>query len=901
MDKCIACGMCAEKCPKKTEDEYNEGLGKRKAIYVPYSQAVPLKYSIDPEQCIKIIKGKCGACEKFCKAGAINFKDKEKEIILNVGSVILAPGFKSFDPSLYETYSYTKLPDVVTSLEFERILSATGPFLGHLVRPSDQKEPSRIAWLQCVGSRDINRCDNGYCSSVCCMYAIKQSVIAKEHSNVPLDCTIFFIDMRTHGKDFDKYYENAKKEGIRFIRSRIHTIEQEDGQLAIRYADERGQLRLEYFDMVVLSTGLQIDEDVVELSNILGIELDKNRFVSSDSFHPVSTSVPGIYACGAFTGPKDIPQSVMEASAAACAATEKLAPARNTQTRTLQVPPERDISEEEPRIGVFLCNCGINIGGVVDIPKLGEYAKTLPNVVYVEENLFTCSQDTQDKMTEVIKEQNLNRIVVAACTPRTHEGLFQETLVNAGLNKYLFEMANIRNQDSWVHSENPAAATEKAMDLVRMAVAKAALLTPLKQSELDINHSALVIGGGIAGMTAALSLANQGYPVHLVEKSGSLGGNALSLHRTYKGENIQTFLERLIEEIRSNNHIKTYLNSHITNVEGFVGNFKTVINQDGAEKTIEHGVVIIATGAKEYKPEEYRYGEHPGILTHLELDELFQKDDPRLKEVTNAVFIQCVGSRDTDRPYCSKVCCTHSVLSALEIKRRNPDATVYILYRDIRTYGLREELYREARAKGIIFCRYSPESKPEVSVDDDKITIKVKDMILDKDLVIEAQLLCLATAIVSHKDTALAQLFKVPLDSDGWFLEAHQKLRPVDFATDGIFLCGMAHYPKPIEESIAQAQAAASRAVTVLAMEKIQVGGVVSYIDPELCSGCLGCINVCPFGAITFDEAKSIAVVNQALCKGCGACAATCPSEAPVLMGFRNDQIYAQIKNALSA
>ena len=893
--------MCAEKCPKKTEDEYNERLGKRKAIYVPYSQAVPLKYSIDPEQCIKIIKGKCGACEKFCKAGAINFKDKEKEIILNVGSVILAPGFKSFDPSLYETYSYTKLPDVVTSLEFERILSATGPFLGHLVRPSDQKEPSRIAWLQCVGSRDINRCDNGYCSSVCCMYAIKQSVIAKEHSNVPLDCTIFFIDMRTHGKDFDKYYENAKKEGIRFIRSRIHTIEQEDGQLAIRYADERGQLRLEYFDMVVLSTGLQIDEDVVELSNILGIELDKNRFVSSDSFHPVSTSVPGIYACGAFTGPKDIPQSVMEASAAACAATEKLAPARNTQTRTLEVPPERDISEEEPRIGVFLCNCGINIGGVVDIPKLGEYAKTLPNVVYVEENLFTCSQDTQDKMTEVIKEQNLNRIVVAACTPRTHETLFQETLVNAGLNKYLFEMANIRNQDSWVHSENPAAATEKAMDLVRMAVAKAALLTPLKQSELDINHSALVIGGGIAGMTAALSLANQGYPVHLVEKSGSLGGNALSLHRTYKGENIQTFLERLIEEIRSNNHIKTYLNSHITNVEGFVGNFKTVISQDGAEKTIEHGVVIIATGAKEYKPEEYRYGEHPGILTHLELDELFQKDDPRLKEVTNAVFIQCVGSRDTDRPYCSKVCCTHSVLSALEIKRRNPDATVYILYRDMRTYGLREELYREARAKGIIFCRYSPESKPEVSVDDDKITIKVKDMILDKDLVIEAQLLCLATAIVSRKDTALAQLFKVPLDSDGWFLEAHQKLRPVDFATDGVFLCGMAHYPKPIEESIAQAQAAASRAVTVLAMEKIQVGGVVSYIDPELCSGCLGCISVCPFGAITFDEAKRIAVVNQALCKGCGACAATCPSEAPVLMGFRNDQIYAQIKNALSA
>ena len=436
MGKCIACGTCAEKCPKKVDDIYNERLIKRKAIYVPYSQTVPLKYAIDKDNCIYFKKGKCRACEKFCEAGAINFDDQETEITLNVGSLIMAPGFRSFDPGRYDTYSYTALPNVVTSLEFERILSATGPFMGHLRRPSDEKEPEKIAWFQCVGSRDMNRCDNGYCSSVCCMYAVKQTVIAREHSKVPLDCSIFFMDMRTHGKDFDRYYENAKKEGVKFIRSRVHSVDSLPGtdDLLVRYVDDGGHLEKETFNMVVLSTGLEIDENVIELSRRLGIDLDQYHFTQSDSFHPVATSVPGIYACGAFTGPKDIPQSVMEASAAACAATERLAPVRNTETKAVDIPKERDITREPPRIGVFVCNCGINIGGVVRVPEVAEFAKTLPNVVYVEENLFTCSQDTQDKMTEIIKEKGLNRVVVAACTPRTHEVLFQETLIYAGLN-----------------------------------------------------------------------------------------------------------------------------------------------------------------------------------------------------------------------------------------------------------------------------------------------------------------------------------------------------------------------------------------------------------------------------------------------------------------------------------
>jgi heterodisulfide reductase subunit A len=902
LDKCIACGTCAEKCPKKVDDSYNEGLAKRKAIYVPYSQAVPLKYAIDQENCIYFKKGKCRACEKFCTAGAIHFDDVEKELTLTVGSLILAPGFKSFDPRAHDTYSYAGLPNVLTSIEFERVLSATGPFRGHLVRPSDGKEPEKIAWFQCIGSRDIRGCGNGYCSSVCCMYAVKQTLIAREHSSAPLDCAVFYMDMRTHGKDFDRFYARAHKEGVRFVRSRIHSVAPiaGTGDLLVRYMEEEGRLNEETFDMVVLSTGLEIDGTVVELADRLGIELDGYQFALTDTFHPVATSVPGIYACGAFSGPKDIPSSVMEASAAACAATEGLASVRHTRTRTVERPPEKDVTRQSPRIGVFVCNCGINIGGVVRVPEVVEYAKTLPHVVYVEENLFTCSQDTQEKMAEVIEEQGLNRVVVAACTPRTHEGLFQETLMSAGLNKYLFEMANIRNHDSWVHADDPDAATEKAKDLVRMAVAKSALQSPLTQTDLPINRSALVVGGGLAGMTAALSLSRHGHPVHLVEKSGALGGQALGLHKTYRGEEIASRVKEMAEAVESEALITVHLDSVVTDVDGFVGNFKTTLSDGSSSKSLDHGVAILATGAKEYRPNEYQYGEHDAVMTHLELDALFLNRDSRLDRVKNVAFIQCVGSRNEENPYCSKVCCTHSLVSALEFKRRNSETDVYVLYRDIRTYGVREDLYREAREKGVLFFRYTLDEKPEVRPDGDGVEIQFRDTILDRRIAVKVDILCLASAIVSYRDQGLAQLFRVPLDADGWFLEAHQKLRPVEFPNDGIFLCGMAHYPKPVEESIAQAQAAASRAISVLARETIKVGGLVSHIVPELCSGCFGCINVCPYGAITFDQGEQVAVVNEALCKGCGACAATCPSEAVILMGFDRRELYAQIKSALS-
>jgi heterodisulfide reductase subunit A len=822
-----------------------------------------------------------------------------------VGSVILAPGFKPFDPRGLDIYAYDDAIDVVTAMEFERLLSATGPTGGHLWRPSGAKKcetPAKVAWIQCVGSRDLNRTGQPHCSAVCCMYAVKQTIIAREHSSLNLDCAVFYMDLRAQGKDFDRYYSRAKSEGTRFIRARIHSVTRiaNSHDLLLRYADERGRIVEEVFHMVVLSTGLVMDGSTAALALRLGIDVDSHNLCLTETKRPTATSIPGIYACGAFTGPKDIPQSVMEASAAACAATEHLAGARHSKTPAVTAVPETDVRRQPPRIGVFVCNCGINIGGVVRVPEVARFAGKLPHVTYAAENLFTCSQDTQDNMVQIIRERKLNRVVVAACTPRTHENLFQETLVNAGLNKSLLEMANIRNHDSWVHADDPDAATQKAKDLVRMAVAKAALLRPSQETELPVNSTALVVGGGIAGMTAAISLSRQGYPVELVEKAQMLGGHARHLYQSTQGEDAGALLTGMIGAIESDPAIKVHLGAHITRVDGFVGNFTTEISANSSPLIISHGVCVLATGAASYRPDEYLYEKHPAVLTHLELDALFKKDDPLLAEMENVVFIQCVGSRDERRPYCSKVCCTHTMQSALSLKSKNPDVNVYVLYRDIRTSGVQEGLYLEARAQGVLFFRYDPDKKPRVSAVGERVEVIFDDPISGYTLSVDADMLCLATAIVSHTDAALAQYFKVPTDSDGWLLEAHQKLRPVDFASDGVFLCGLAHYPKSIAESIAQAKAAAARAVTYLSKDRIMVGDVVAVIDPDRCSGCPGCVQVCPYGAITLNEHQGVAEVNPALCKGCGACAAACPSEVPVLMSFSNQQLYSQIKQALT-
>jgi heterodisulfide reductase subunit A len=900
MDKCIACGTCAEKCPKKVDDPYNQNLGKRKAAYVEYAQAVPLKYVIDKENCIYFQKGKCRACEKFCPTKAINFDDREERLSLRVGAIILAPGFKPYDPGQDDTFKYSKLPNVVTSMEFERILSATGPYQGHLQRPSDQEEPKKIAWLQCVGSRDVHRAAHGYCSSVCCMYAIKEAVIAKEHAGEDLDCAIFYIDMRTQGKNFERYYRDAEeKHGIRFIRCRVPTVESIEGtdDLMLPYYHEAGEVVEERFDMVVLSVGMEIAPEMIELAHKLNLDLTEGRFCRTDTFEPVQTSRDGVFVCGAFQGTKDIPQSVIEASAAAAAAGTLLGEARNTLTKQKTVPQEIR-GTKRPRIGVFVCHCGINIGGVVDVAAVRDYAATLPHVEYVTDNLFTCSTDTQDTITEVIKEKELNRVVVAACTPTTHEPLFQETLVNAGLNKYLFEMTNIRNQDSWVHKDNPERATEKAKDLVRMAVAKVALMSPLKEAEVDVNQRALVVGGGLAGIAAAKAFSGQGYKVTLVERDAALGGQARSLFRTWRNEDIQKNVAEMVRSVESDPRIDVHLHTELSHVEGFLGNFKSTLRSNGKEEVAEHGVAVLATGAKEFKPDEYLYGKDPRVLTHLELDQRFIDKDPSLEAIKTAVFIQCVGSREPERPYCSRVCCTHAIESALHLKELNPDARIFVLNRDIRTYGEREYLYREARLAGILFIQYSLERKPKVFVEDGDLKVEVLDPALGQTVEMKADLLALATAIVPYRDEQLAQLFKVPMNEDGFFVEAHAKLGPSEFASDGVFLCGMAHYPKPIDESVAQGQAAASRAVTLLAREKVRVSGTVAYVNPVFCSSCGVCVSICPYGAPYFQSegpGAGKAEINPVLCKGCGLCVASCRSGALNLKGWEEGQVMAMI------
>ena len=820
---------------KKSFSEVELGLSEEQAI-------------AEAEKCLNcMVCCECFECVKACKAEALTLEthaqQKETELI-NVGSIILAPGLESFDPSKYDTYSYINHPNVITSMEFERILSASGPTMGHLVRMSDNKEPKKIAWFQCVGSRDMNKCDNSYCSSVCCMYAIKEAVIAKEHAGNDLDCAIFFMDMRTSGKDFEKYYNDAKdKHGVRFIRSRVHTIDPVLGNddLEVRYVTEGGDIKTETFDQIVLSIGLETAPEVIDLAKNLRIELTEGNFCRTKTFEPVATSKEGIFVCGAFQGPKDIPLSVVDSSAAASAAGEILAPARNTLTRSKEVVPETNVINERPRIGVFVCKCGINIAGVVDVPAVRDYAATLPYVDYVSDNLYSCSQDTQETITQIIKEKNLNRVVVAACTPKTHEPLFQETLINAGLNKYLFEMCNIRNQDSWVHKNNPDLATEKAKDLLKMAVSKIALMEPLKEAKLEVNQTAMVVGGGISGMAAARNLARQGYETHLIEKSEKLGGQARNLYRTVRGEDVQEKLAELISDIKKEDNVHVHLNTILTNVEGFVGNFNSSLSSKRDTWILEHGVAILATGASSLKPTEYNYGKDPGILTSLELDKKFMEKDPDLKTLNSAVFIQCVGSREPDRLYCSRVCCTHSVDNALELKKLNPDMNVFILYRDIRTYGERELLYKKARQAGVIFIRYSLDNKPEVILKNGQLLVRVTDHILGRPLELASDLVILASAIVPNRDEKLAAFFKVPMNDDGFFVERHAKLGPSEFATDGVFLCGMAHYPKPIDESIAQALAAASRAVTLLSRKNIFMSGTVAMTDPVNCSSC-GCL-----------------------------------------------------------
>ncbi len=895
--RCTGCGICTQRCPIEVKDEYNKGLKKRKAIHVKYPQAVPPVHCIDQEICIG-----CGVCETQCEAEAIRYSQDVERLEIEVGSIILSPGFEEFDvSSKRKEYGYGSYPNVITSLQMERMLSATGPFNGLVLRPSDGEIPKSVAFIQCVGSRDRTS-GNPYCSSVCCMFAIKEAVIAQEHTP-GLKATIFFMDMRAFGKEFDDYYIRAEEEhGVRFVKNnRISGVKQDEGtnNLILPYV-EGGELKEEEFELVVLSVGMNAPKTAKLLSEKLGVELNEFDFCKTSVLLPLETSGDGIYASGAFSSPKDIPDSVAQASGAAAAASGIIAEERDTLVEVKEYPEEKDLAGEEPRIGVFICHCGINIGGVVSVPEVVDYVKTLPNVVYAEDNLYTCSQDTQQKIKSKIEEQSLNRVVVASCTPRTHEPLFQNTVREAGLNLYFFEMANIRDQCSWVHMDEPEKATQKAKDLVRMAVAKARLLEPLHKVAIPIEQSGLVIGGGVSGMIAALGLAEHGFEAHVVEKESELGGNLKRLHFMLTGENLQDFLKDVIENVNSNERIHVYTNAEIKQIEGSVGNFKTTITANGEDKELEHGVVIVATGGIDYKPEEYLYGQDERVITQLDFEEMLAKGETNAKTV---VMIQCVGSRTSERTYCSRVCCSEAVKNALKMKELNPDANIHILYKDMRTYGFREIFYEEAARKGIIFTRYYDESKPEVDNKGNTLRVSVMDHFIGEKIGIHPDLIVLSTATIPSPDNVkIAKMLKVPLSKDGFFLEAHMKLRPVDFATEGIFLCGLAHSPKFLEECISQAKGTVSRAATILSKSLFEANAVISVVDESKCRGCGECVEVCEFGApelVQDENGRYHSKINEALCKGCGACAANCCNNAIITKHFKNEQIVTMIESAV--
>ena len=925
---CMGCGACAFICPTgaiKAEDfcqkdivplgsEFNWGIGPRPVANIMYPQAVPNTPVIDKEHCVYFNKEKCQICEAVCGPEAIDFEQKEELQEIKVGAVLVAAGYDRFDPGLKPEYNYTHSENIISSPEFERILSASGPYQGHLVRPLDHKEPKRIAFLQCVGSRD-ETC-NPYCSSVCCMYATKEAIVAKEHAGSDLETHIYFMDIRAHGKGFDRYYERAKAEyNVDYRRCRLPRVEEAEdgsGDLMVRYVTEEGKLEEERYDLVVLSTGLVSPPDFEVLAKKLGIDLNEFNFAETRGFFRETTSKEGIYACGAVVEPKDIPETVIQASAAASSASGLLADARGSLVEEKTYPPEKDVSEEEPRIGVFVCHCGINIAGTVDVKGVAEHARTLTNVEHVEDNLYTCSQDTQERIKELIEEHKLNRIVIASCTPRTHESLFQDTIREAGLNPFLLEFVSIREHCSWVHMFEKEKATEKSKELVEMAVAKARLLEPLLRASSAVNKKGLVIGGGISGMSAALSLAEQNFEVYLVEKENELGGNLRNLYFALDEGNPQRLLRDTIVEVEGNKNIHVHKGARIKEFAGYVGNYKTKIaisngkpdtssagtagNQE-EEMEIEHGIVIVATGAKEREVSEYLRGENDKVITQKELEKrLSQKEtEHEIKKLKSVVMIQCVGSREDNAPYCSRVCCSNAIKNALKLKEINSKLDIFILYRDIRTYGFRELFYKEARDQGVMFIRFEKESKPivrEVSGRDSHLSVELIDPILQEKIQLNPDLLVLSTGIAPHEENKeLGQHLKVPLNEDGFFLEAHIKLRPVEFSVDGVYLCGIAHSPKTVDEAISQGRAAAGRAVTLLSKDTLSATGRTVKVDERLCAGCGLCVTICPYQARELDNLTGKAKVKEVLCQGCGACVVACPSGASQQFGFTKKEL----------
>jgi heterodisulfide reductase subunit A2 len=900
--KCTGCGECVRVCPKRIPDPFNLGLSLTKAIHLPFAQAVPQAAYITPESCRHLCGSKQKVCTKVCLAEAINFADQPETHVVEAGAVILAPGAR---PAPVAEFPGAQHPDVVTSMEFERLLSATGPHGGKLLRPSDRQEPRSLAFIQCVGSRD-QESGAAYCSSFCCLASLKEALVAQELTQDRAAATIFYMDLRAQGKEQERYLDTARARGVELIRSRVTAVHpKEEGGLVVRYTDQQGRPQERIFDMAVLAVGLRPGPRLPDWAPRLGLSLNEHGFIKEgEPFAPV-TGREGVFVCGTAQEPMDITTTVAGASAAAQTAAQLLAigqrPALSGVAREEPLP----LDGRPPKIGVFLCHCGTNIARTIDPQALSDMVRDLPGVDYVEDFLFSCSADATRRMANIIKERGLNRVVVAACSPRTHEPVFREVLAAAGLNPGYLAFTNIREQCAWVHQDNPEAALAKAAGLVAMAGQRALELGPLAPASYPVIPRALVLGGGVAGMSAALALADQGFHTYLVERSSRLGGLAKSLRFTLEGLDPPALIQELEVEVYQHPNVEVLTRTELVSVTGAVGRFRSRVSQDiggdRLERHLQHGVVLVATGGREIRPEKsYLYGEDPRVLTQLELEEKISNRDPDLERVRRVVMIQCVGSRNPERPYCSRLCCSEALKNALLLKKRYPLVEVAVLYRDIRAFGFKELAYQEAKERGVVFLPYDPARPPEVAAARRRpLTVRVWDELLGETVSLPADLLVLSTGIEPAAGTAeVAHLLKVPRATGGFFLEAHQKLKPVETMVEGIFLCGMAHYPKSLGEAVAQAQAAAIRAAALLFQEKIQQSEVSAVIESNHCQLCLNCLRNCPFGAIFVGE-KGVPEIAGELCRGCGVCAAECPAGAIRMSRFTDAELSAQIRAAL--
>lgn len=901
-EKCIACGQCAEKCPKKVPDPFNGELGMRKAAFLTFPQAVPLKYAIDAEHCLYLTKGKCGVCQKICPADAVEYDQKPETLEIEAGALVISTGFEPALTAKEGEFGYGRYQNVVTSLQYERMLSATGPYEGHIRRPSDGKVPQSVAWIQCVMSRDPSR-NRPYCSSVCCMHAAKQAILTRTHEP-DTRAAIYFMDVRAHGKGFDDYVDRARfNYGVEYRRSMISQIylnPVNENLIVETFDHHRNRKKEEEYDLVVLSSGFKPSEGFTDLAGRLGLAANPYGFLTTEFDEPVSTSRPGIFVCGGIEAPKDIPETVIQAGAAAAEAAILVSKARHTETIALE-PVAEELIEAVPRVGIFVCHCGTNIAGVVDIQEVVADVKALPHVVFATDFMFTCSTETQQNIIDLIKKHRLNRVVVAACSPKTHEPLFQETLKEAGLNPYLFELASIRDQCSWVHGNNRDKATQKSKDLIRASVARAIQLEPLYDKSYPVINKGLVIGAGLAGMTAALTIADQGFQVYLVEKSDRMGGFAQNLPFTLEGHSPARLIRYLIERVTHHPNISIHLDSKLVSHGGHLGAFNGTLQNNDNQIDINYGAVVVATGGRPYEPEEYLYGEDERTLTQVQFSKRLLDDPSWARQLKRIVMIQCVGSREPDFPFCSRVCCSAAVKNSIRLKEMNPGVQIIVLYRDVRTYGFKELYYQKARQKGVLFFRYIPEEKPAVYENSGQVIVDFTDRSSHQDFRVEPDLVVLSAGIRPGEGALqIARLLKLPVADEGFFLEAHAKLRPVEFATSGIFLAGLAHSPRFIEESITMAKSAGQQAMKILCRERMTTSAAVAEVDAEKCAACLACVRVCPFHAPFINE-DGVSEIPPSACMGCGICASECPAKAIQLKHSTDDQVLAKIDALLSS